>query len=156
MISPGLKLVGGLLSTWNGTLPFSTSSWSLNAHEGPPGGGSGSNVSGSGGGDDRLTCPKCGNPCDHVNAFVNSTRFVKCDKCHHFFVVLSDADSKSKTARERMGLGGGQGINEIIVLSSSIWLFCLIQFCRKTNEKFHKEWTVFLFRAAITLLNECS
>jgi len=100
---------GGLLSTWNGTLPFSTSSWSLNAHEGPPGGGSGTNVSGSGGGDDRLTCPKCGNPCDHVNAFVNSTRFVKCDKCHHFFVVLSDADSKSKTARERMGLGGGQG-----------------------------------------------
>ena len=23
-----------------------------------------------------------------------STRFVKCDKCHHFFVVLSDIDTK--------------------------------------------------------------
>jgi len=98
----------GLLSSWNGTLPFSTGCLSLNAHEGPPGGGGGgSGVSGSD--DGRLTCPKCGNPCDHVNAFVNSTRFVKCDKCHHFFVVLSDADSKSKTARERMGLGGQNG-----------------------------------------------
>ena len=38
-------------------------------------------------------------------------RFVKCDKCHHFFVVLSDADSKSKTARERMGLGGPNNPN---------------------------------------------
>ena len=25
---------------------------------------------------------------------VASTRFVKCEKCHHFFVVLSELDSK--------------------------------------------------------------
>jgi len=79
----------------------------LNAHEGPPGGGGGATAGGSSSSDDGgLTCPKCGNPCDNVNAFINSTRFVKCDKCHHFFVVMSDADSKSKTAREQMGIGG--------------------------------------------------
>lgn len=41
-----------------------------------------------------LTCPKCGDPCTHVETFVSSTRFVKCEKCHHFFVVLSEIDSK--------------------------------------------------------------
>ncbi|UYV70513.1 hypothetical protein LAZ67_7003369 [Cordylochernes scorpioides] len=34
-----------------------------------------------------------------------STRFVKCDKCHHFFVVLSDVDSK-KTLKEGRQLAG--------------------------------------------------
>ena len=33
-------------------------------------------------------------------------RFVKCEKCSHFFVVLSDADAKNKTGREQMGMGG--------------------------------------------------
>ncbi|KAJ8973253.1 hypothetical protein NQ317_019528 [Molorchus minor] len=32
-----------------------------------------------------LSCPKCGDPCTHVETFVSSTRFVKCEKCHHFF-----------------------------------------------------------------------
>ncbi|XP_075535729.1 caseinolytic protease chaperone subunit isoform X2 [Dermacentor variabilis] len=77
------------------------------------GGGSGSGVDkGSGGnsgvrgsagggsrGDGHLCCPKCGNPCTHVETFVSSTRFVKCEKCHHFFVVLSDMDTK-KTLKE--------------------------------------------------------
>ncbi|XP_070542333.1 ATP-dependent Clp protease ATP-binding subunit clpX-like, mitochondrial isoform X2 [Ptychodera flava] len=50
---------------------------------------------GSGGGKSgQLRCPKCGDPCTHVETFVSSTRFVKCEKCHHFFVVLSDSDSK--------------------------------------------------------------
>ncbi|XP_014662365.1 PREDICTED: ATP-dependent Clp protease ATP-binding subunit clpX-like, mitochondrial [Priapulus caudatus] len=70
----------------------------------PPtsGGGGGENKDkdtsgGSGGG--QLRCPKCGDPCTHVETFVSSTRFVKCEKCHHFFVVLSDIDSK-KTIKE--------------------------------------------------------
>ncbi|XP_048471694.1 ATP-dependent Clp protease ATP-binding subunit clpX-like, mitochondrial [Rhincodon typus] len=29
-----------------------------------------------------------------------STRFVKCEKCHHFFVVLSEADSKKSLNKE--------------------------------------------------------
>ncbi|CAK1542412.1 unnamed protein product [Leptosia nina] len=53
-------------------------------------GGAGGKKSGSG----VLTCPKCGDPCTHVETFVSSTRFVKCDKCHHFFVVLSEVDTK--------------------------------------------------------------
>lgn len=50
-------------------------------------------------GDGHLCCPKCGNPCIHVETFVSSTRFVKCEKCNHFFVVLSDVDTK-KTLKE--------------------------------------------------------
>ncbi|CAG5058945.1 unnamed protein product [Parnassius apollo] len=56
-------------------------------------GPSGGKKSGSGNGG-VLTCPKCGDPCTHVETFVSSTRFVKCDKCHHFFVVLSEVDTK--------------------------------------------------------------
>lgn len=47
-----------------------------------------------------LSCPKCGDPCIHVETFVSSTRFVKCEKCHHFFVVLSEVDSKKKESAE--------------------------------------------------------
>jgi len=50
--------------------------------------------------DNQFCCPKCGNPCTNVETFVSSTRFVKCEKCHHFFVVLSDVDQK-KTAKEQ-------------------------------------------------------
>ncbi|KAG8225412.1 hypothetical protein J437_LFUL004612 [Ladona fulva] len=48
------------------------------------GGGKKGKESGSNGdGGTHLCCPKCA-----------STRFVKCEKCHHFFVVLSEMDSK--------------------------------------------------------------
>lgn len=74
------------------------------------GSGGGSSASSSGGGKDGngkeppnkknvLSCPKCGDPCTHVETFVSSTRFVKCEKCHHFFVVLSEVDSK-KTIKD--------------------------------------------------------
>ncbi|XP_063697283.1 ATP-dependent Clp protease ATP-binding subunit clpX-like, mitochondrial isoform X2 [Culicoides brevitarsis] len=64
-------------------------------------GGSGSKSGGDGGkkGKNTLSCPKCGDPCTNVETFVSSTRFVKCEKCHHFFVVLSEVDSK-KTVKE--------------------------------------------------------
>ncbi|XP_029431374.1 ATP-dependent Clp protease ATP-binding subunit clpX-like, mitochondrial isoform X2 [Rhinatrema bivittatum] len=54
----------------------------------------------SGKGGNQLRCPKCGDLCTHVETFVSSTRFVKCEKCHHFFVVLSEADSKKSINRE--------------------------------------------------------
>ncbi|XP_061678957.1 ATP-dependent Clp protease ATP-binding subunit clpX-like, mitochondrial isoform X2 [Syngnathoides biaculeatus] len=60
--------------------------------------GSGSGGSGKGG--SQLRCPKCGDPCTHVETFVSSTRFVKCEKCHHFFVVLSETDSKKGLNKE--------------------------------------------------------
>ncbi|XP_059808804.1 caseinolytic mitochondrial matrix peptidase chaperone subunit Xa isoform X2 [Hypanus sabinus] len=59
-----------------------------------------SGSSGSGKGGNQLRCPKCGDPCTHVETFVSSTRFVKCEKCHHFFVVLSEADSKKSLNKE--------------------------------------------------------
>lgn len=76
----------------------------------PPTGGSsdggGTSTSGTSGSKEppnknknTLSCPKCGDPCTHVETFVSSTRFVKCEKCHHFFVVLSEVDSK-KTIKE--------------------------------------------------------
>uniref|UniRef100_A0A2K5QJ11 ClpX-type ZB domain-containing protein n=1 Tax=Cebus imitator TaxID=2715852 RepID=A0A2K5QJ11_CEBIM len=58
---------------------------------------SGSGNSGKGG--NQLRCPKCGDLCTHVETFVSSTRFVKCEKCH-FFVVLSEADSKKSVIKE--------------------------------------------------------
>ena len=47
-----------------------------------------------------LACPKCGNSCTQVETFVSSTRFVKCGKCNHFFVVLSEVDHKAKLKEE--------------------------------------------------------
>lgn len=43
-----------------------------------------------------MSCPKCGDPCTHIGTFVSSSRFVKCVKCNHFFVVLSEVDRKLK------------------------------------------------------------
>ncbi|XP_041980496.1 ATP-dependent Clp protease ATP-binding subunit clpX-like, mitochondrial [Aricia agestis] len=62
-------------------------------HPAKDGAGAGAS-GGTGGKSGVLTCPKCGDPCTHVETFVSSTRFVKCDKCHHFFVVLSEVDTK--------------------------------------------------------------
>ncbi|CDW58084.1 ATP dependent Clp protease ATP binding subunit [Trichuris trichiura] len=65
-------------------------------------GGDGFSPSGSGGddgGSEKMRCPKCGEPCVHVETFVSSTRFVKCEKCLHFFVVLSESDTR-KTMRD--------------------------------------------------------
>ncbi|KAJ1531699.1 hypothetical protein ONE63_000366 [Megalurothrips usitatus] len=58
---------------------------------------------GKDGGGNQLCCPKCGDPCTHVETFVSSTRFVKCEKCHHFFVVLSELDSK-KSLKDQQGV----------------------------------------------------
>lgn len=33
-------------------------------------------------------------------SFAASTRFVKCEKCHHFFVVLSETDSKKSLSKD--------------------------------------------------------
>ncbi|XP_069766727.1 caseinolytic mitochondrial matrix peptidase chaperone subunit Xa isoform X2 [Narcine bancroftii] len=64
-----------------------------------------SGSSGSGKGGNQLRCPKCGDPCTHVETFVSSTRFVKCEKCHHFFVVLSETDSKKSLNKETESAG---------------------------------------------------
>jgi len=70
--------------------------------------GTGNNGSSSNG-SNRLYCPKCGDPCEHVSTFVSSTRFVKCEKCSHFFVVLSDSDAKYRGAKDRVMGGSSPG-----------------------------------------------
>lgn len=44
----------------------------------------------------KCFCLKCLVGC----SLVASTRFVKCEKCHHFFVVLSETDSKKGLNKE--------------------------------------------------------
>lgn len=55
-------------------------------------------IAGGGGGKNKnyLNCPKCGEACTHVETFVSLTRFVKCEKCNHFFVVLNDHETRKK------------------------------------------------------------
>ncbi|CAH0559544.1 unnamed protein product [Brassicogethes aeneus] len=90
-----LKTVGGAA----GEPPTATGSGNKPPPAKDVGAGGGAATTGSGGGGknkNTLSCPKCGDPCTHVETFVSSTRFVKCEKCHHFFVVLSEVDSKKK------------------------------------------------------------
>jgi ATP-dependent Clp protease ATP-binding subunit ClpX len=67
------------------------------------GGGGGRGLRGSGAGDkgggdkrDGWVCPNCGELCSHVDLFI-STRFVKCNKCNHFFAVIPDGETKLNT-----------------------------------------------------------
>ncbi|XP_056906823.1 ATP-dependent Clp protease ATP-binding subunit clpX-like, mitochondrial isoform X2 [Takifugu flavidus] len=103
----------GLSPAWVRVRPFSETAACYSSKDGPTkdGGsdagkksiGEGKRTSGSGGsgkGGNQLRCPKCGDPCTHVETFVSSTRFVKCEKCHHFFVVLSETDSKKGLSKE--------------------------------------------------------
>lgn len=60
----------------------------------PPGDVSGHGKRGSGKDGNNITCPKCGDPNVFVETFTTSSRFVKCEKCRNFFVVLSEVDVK--------------------------------------------------------------
>ncbi|CAF5124200.1 unnamed protein product, partial [Rotaria sp. Silwood1] len=46
-------------------------------------------------------CPKCGDICTHIESLVSSTRFVKCEKCSHFFVVLSENEGTKKIKEDK-------------------------------------------------------
>jgi len=49
-------------------------------------------ASGGSGGSGKKTfnCPKCGAVCTHVDSLVSLSRFVKCEKCNHFFVIMAE------------------------------------------------------------------
>ncbi|KAI0981854.1 hypothetical protein GJ496_007358 [Pomphorhynchus laevis] len=49
-------------------------------------------TSSNNGGSTTFLCPKCGEPCASVDSIVGGTRFARCAKCNHFFVVLHDAE----------------------------------------------------------------
>lgn len=86
-----------------------------NGNETPPTSGDGENgsvnaggttSSGNGNGKEppnkttTMSCPKCGDPCTHVGTFVSSSRFVKCVKCNHFFVVLNEDKKKASPLKD--------------------------------------------------------
>ncbi|XP_053962623.1 ATP-dependent Clp protease ATP-binding subunit clpX-like, mitochondrial isoform X1 [Anastrepha obliqua] len=92
-------------SSHGGNTTSDTSSGAGATSGGSTGGVSGGASSAGSGGEppndkNILSCPKCGNPCTQVETFVSSTRFVKCAKCNHFFVVLSEVDSKKSPKDE--------------------------------------------------------
>lgn len=69
------------------------------------GGSTGNGNDGNGSGENKdknFLCPNCGNICTQIEEFLSSTRFVKCDKCARFFVILSENDfsRQSSTTKE--------------------------------------------------------
>ncbi|KAG8307572.1 hypothetical protein J6590_018449 [Homalodisca vitripennis] len=90
-----------------------TTSFRLRSMEGGSGGSESpgkdhrKSAGGGKGTDGHLICPKCGDPTTHVETFMcehptlASSRFVKCGKCDHFFMVLSEVDSK-RSMKEQM------------------------------------------------------
>lgn len=52
--------------------------------------GSGTTGGKNNGPSNTLTCPKCGNTCSRVDTATTNNRFVKCEKCQHFFIALSE------------------------------------------------------------------
>lgn len=56
----------------------------------PPTGGSGKDGNG---GKKGPACPKCGAQCENATGFGSNTQFVKCVKCDHFYMILSDHDA---------------------------------------------------------------
>lgn len=52
--------------------------------------GSGTSGGKNNGPSNTLTCPKCGNTCSRVDTATTNNRFVKCEKCQHFFIALSE------------------------------------------------------------------
>uniref|UniRef100_A0A1B6E7Y1 ClpX-type ZB domain-containing protein n=1 Tax=Clastoptera arizonana TaxID=38151 RepID=A0A1B6E7Y1_9HEMI len=65
-------------------------------------GGKKGTTSGKGNDGGHLTCPKCGDVSTQVETFVSSSRFVRCEKCQHFFMVLSELDQK-RTLKHQAG-----------------------------------------------------
>ncbi|XP_072051047.1 ATP-dependent clpX-like chaperone, mitochondrial [Amphiura filiformis] len=47
-------------------------------------------------------CPSCGSETCHVESFTGSTRFAKCGKCHHFFTVTADPETKAEDCVHHM------------------------------------------------------
>lgn len=42
-----------------------------------------------------LNCPQCGSVTCHVESFTGAARFVKCDKCQHFFSLMTEPEVKT-------------------------------------------------------------
>ncbi len=93
--SSKLENIEGSSSSNNGNNNSSHQPPSIGGSFTPSNTGNGSSTtssggSGSGGDKKSFNCPKCGAVCTHVDALVSLSRFVKCEKCNNFFVVMAD------------------------------------------------------------------
>lgn len=92
----------------------------------PSGSGGGSSAPGNGneppggkGGSHTLTCPKCGNVCSRVDTATTNTRFVKCEKCHHFFIALSEKKAHTnKEAQHRHSIADKFNVSPVSTMKS--------------------------------------
>ncbi len=84
-----VRIEMNISSSSSGGSNTTTSSSSTTTPENSEGGSTGSS-SGSGSGKRTFNCPKCGALCTHVDTLISLSRFVKCEKCNHFFVIMSD------------------------------------------------------------------
>ena len=50
----------------------------------------------------NLPCPKCGENLKNVDSLAPLTRFVKCDKCTHLFLVTSDSEQQKPIKAENL------------------------------------------------------
>uniref|UniRef100_A0A8D2G1Q7 ClpX-type ZB domain-containing protein n=1 Tax=Theropithecus gelada TaxID=9565 RepID=A0A8D2G1Q7_THEGE len=85
----------------------------------------------SGKGGNQLRCPKCGDLCTHIETFVSSTCFVRCEKCHQFFVVLSEADSKKSIIKHHMLLASHllRRCFQLLCTITLWWFHCISSVC---------------------------
>lgn len=123
---------------WSSESPFSTTIGGGAGGSGGSGttrsgGGNGSSTtsSGSGGGDnssggnksdgtsDTLTCPKCGSVCTQVDTATTNTRFVRCEKCHHLFIALSERKSQfNNEAHQRQAMADKFNVSPVPTMKS--------------------------------------
>ncbi|KAG9510556.1 ATP-dependent Clp protease ATP-binding subunit clpX-like, mitochondrial, partial [Fragariocoptes setiger] len=84
---------------------FSTSSGSATGAT-TTGGNRGDGGGNNNGNNHLHRCPKCGHACIHVETIVSTetTRFVRCEKCSYFYIVLTDSDKKTlRDTRQSLG-----------------------------------------------------
>lgn len=90
----------------------------------PPSNSNGGDESGSGGGKNSgsshtLTCPKCKNICTRVDTATTNSRFVKCEKCHHFFIALSERKSQTNNeAQHRQSIADKFNVSPVATMKS--------------------------------------
>lgn len=88
-LSPALFLSHSFLSRNNSSAGTGSSKTPSNGTSS----GSGNTTRGSGS-DKGWICPHCGELCAHIDMFVSS-RFVKCDRCNHFFAIVPETEAKN-------------------------------------------------------------
>lgn len=62
-------------------------------------------------------CPKCGAVCSRVDTTTTNTRFVKCEKCHHFFMALPEK-KYVKESQNRQSIADKFNVHPVTTMKS--------------------------------------